>query len=303
MDNKIYIIILNYNSANDTIECIKSIKENELELKYKIIVIDNKSNDNSVEILKKCKNIELIEAKDNGGFANGNNIGIKYAIEKGAEYILLLNNDTVIAKNAINILIKKMQEDNSLGIVGSRIMYYNNRNVINYCGGDINWLKATTIHKGYKSIFRDRNNEFEYTNFVTGCCMLIKKEVFDKVEYLPEEYFMYYEDADFCVQVCNAGYKLGVCTNSVIYHKISASSGGEESAFSIKWGTRNRIIFMNKYKKYTKSILTIIFFYITRMYKIFIYKIQGQYEKSEAIKKGIKEGRKYVKEIKMGGKV
>ena len=299
MNNKVYIILLNYNSADDTIECIESIKENETKINYEIIVVDNKSQDNSIQKLEKVSNIKLIKSDKNNGFASGNNMGIKYAIENGAQYVLLLNNDTTIEKNAISILVKQLENHNELGIISSRIMYYDNKELINYCGGDINWLKATSIHNNYKQKFNNNIEKFFYTNFITGCCMLIKKEVFEKVGYLPEEYFMYYEDVDFCIKVKEAEYKLGIDTSSVIYHKVSSSSGGEDSPFSIQWGTRNRIIFINKYKKYTKGIATILLFYITRLMKVIVYTITRNKAKKIALIKGIKEGKKALERIKI----
>ena len=125
---------------------------------------------------------------------------------------------------------------------------------------------------------------------MTGCCMLIKRKVFKEVGLLPEEYFMYYEDVDFCAQVQKAGYKLGVCLDSVIYHKESSSSGGAGSAFAIQWNTRNRLIFIKKYKCYW--ILTKMFFYITRGLVIAKYIIKGQKEQLKAVIIGIREGRK-----------
>lgn len=291
--NDVYVILVNYNGYNDTIECIKSIKENN-EI-VKIIVVDNNSTDNSVAKLKKIENITLIESKENLGFAKGNNLGIKYAIDNKAKYIMLLNNDTEIKNNTISILKDKLIHDDSLGIVGSRIMYYNNPNLINYCGGHINWLKAISVHERYKEEVKEELAKFFYTDFITGCCMMIKKEVFDTVGLLPEEYFMYFEDVDFCVKVSEAGYKLGICTESVVLHKVSAASGGEDSPFSIEWMTRNRLIFMNKYKKKTKGIYTVLFFYISRLIKLLSYKVTGKIELFNAITKGINEAQTFLK--------
>lgn len=298
MNDKIYIILVNYNGAKDTINCIKSIKEYEKEIKYEIIVVDNLSTDNSIEELEKLDNITLIKSKINGGFAKGNNIGIEYAIKKGAQYILLLNNDTIICENSISILLKRLKEESEIGIVGSRIMYYEDKSLINYYGGKFNWFKGITIHEGYKQKYIEDNQKNKNTDFITGCCMLIKREVIEKVGMLPEEYFMYFEDADYCMQVLEKGYKLEVCADSVIYHKVSVSSGGENSAFSIKWGNRNRLIFINKYKKYTKGILTKIIFYVTRFILFIKYNIVGEKEKSKAIIEGIKEGNKYLRNQK-----
>lgn len=293
MNKDIYVILVNYNGYKDTIMCINSIKKNDKDIS--IVVVDNNSTDNSIENLKKIEGIILLQSDENLGFAKGNNLGIKYAIENGAKYVLLLNNDTEIEKNAITIMKKKLEKDNTLGLVGSRIMYYNNRNIINYCGGYFNWTRGITIHNNYKKEFDNNNVKFFYTEFVTGCSMMIKREVFEKIGFLPEEYFMYFEDADFCIKVKEKGYRLGVCTESVIYHKVSAASGGEDSLFSIKWMTRNRIIFMNKYKKYTKGFYTIMFFYITRIIKIIKNLLLGKKELNKAIIEGIKAGQEYIR--------
>lgn len=295
MNESVYIILLNYNGAQDTINCIKSIRLNEPNLSYKIIVVDNLSTDDSVDKLKNIDNIILIEAKENGGFAKGNNLGIKYAMEQGANYILLLNNDTEIEKNSISILLKKAKEDKAAGILGSRIMYYEDRDKINYYGGKYNWLKGINTHEKYQENYIDDGTDYKYTEFITGCCMLIKREVIEKVGLLPEEYFMYFEDADYCMQVMEKGYKLSLCTNSIIYHKVSISSGGENSPFSIKWGNRNRLIFINKYKKYTKGLLTKLVFYTTRFILFIKYNLKGQKDKATAIVEGVREGRKYLK--------
>ena len=299
-NSKIYVILLNYNGSEDTIECVKSIVENEKKIEYEIVVVDNKSTDDSVSKLRQLSNITFIESNENGGFAKGNNIGIEYSIKQGAEYILLLNNDTVIEKNAISILEDCLDQHKDVGIIGSRIMYFENKNLINYCGGKLNWLKATTIHEGYKKEYIQQKENFKYTEFITGCCMLIRKEVIQKIGYLPEEYFMYYEDTDYCMKAQENGFKLAVCTDSVIYHKVSVSSGGENSPFSIKWGNRNRLIFMNKYKKYTKGMITKLVYYATRYMLYIKYILKKESKKAKAIIEGMEAGKKYIKERKNG---
>lgn len=296
--DEVYIILINYNGWKDTISCVKSIQKNEKNANYKIVVVDNASTDGSVEKLRKVKDIILIESKENLGFAKGNNLGITYAIEHEASYIMLLNNDTEIEENAISILKEKLKEDSSLGAIGSRIMYYDNRELIQYCGGHFNWKRGITVHDYFKKSIEEVNDKFFYTEFITGCSLMIKTSIIKKIGMLPEEYFMYFEDADFCVKIKENNYKLGVCTDSIIYHKVSASSGGEDSPFSIKWMTRNRLVFINKYKQYTEGVATIFFFYITRLIKIISYRIKGKNELAKAIKEGIKEGIKIVRREK-----
>lgn len=294
-NKKIFIILLNYNSYKDTLECVDSIEKKEKNINYEIIVVDNNSSDGSIKELSNDNRFIFIETNENGGFAKGNNVGIKYAMEHDADYIMLLNNDTIIENNSISKLVEKLQEDDELGIIGSRIMYYSNPDIINYCGGHINWFKVSTNHENYKKIFIADEENFKYTEFITGCCMLIKREVIQKIGLLPEEYFMYYEDMDFCIKAKEADYKLGILTDSVIYHKVSISSGGENSAFSIKWGNRNRLIIMDKYSKYTKGILSKIIYYSTRILLWIKYIIIGEKKKAQAIIDGIVEGKRYLK--------
>ena len=200
---------------------------------------------------------------------------------------------TEVDENAISIMLDKISKDDSLGIVGCRIMYYSEKNKINYFGGHVDFTSCLAVHhhlnKEYKEGMEDK---FFYTDFITGCCLMIRKEVFDKVGLLPEEYFMYYEDTDFCVNVVDNGYKLGICSDSVIYHKVSSSSGGQASPFSTKWATRNRILFMKKFKKKTKGILTKFIFYSSRIPVALIYIFTGKFKLLKAMNEGIKEGRK-----------
>lgn len=293
--DKIYIILLNYNGYRYTQECIESIKKNENNIEYEIVVVDNKSTDESVEKLKQIPNIHLILLDYNKGFSGGNNEGIKYAIKNGANYILILNNDTIIEKNSISILYDEMIKHKDVGIIGPRIMYYDVPDKINSIGGCINWYKGIAVLKDWNKVYEPHERKFDYTQFLTGCCMLIKKDVFDNVGYLPEEYFMYFEDVDYCINVKKNGYRIGVCYDSVIYHKESASSGGSESPFTIKWNTRNRMIFIDKYK--CKGIITKIFFYTTRIVVGIKYLVKGEKEKYKALLEGINEGRKF-----LGGK-
>ena len=292
---KIMIILLNYNNYRDTIECINSIKQNTSENNfiYEIVVVDNKSTNESLSELKKIEGITLIQASENAGFSAGNNIGIKYAIKNKSEYILLLNNDTIITKNSINKMFLELKKHTDIEIISARIMYWDNKNLINCCGGEIDYFKGTAVIYGKGKEYKEANQEFTYTKFVTGCCMLMKTSLVEEIGFLPEEYFMYYEDVDFCAKVQQKGYKIGVCLSSIIYHKESAASGGGESPFAIEWNTRNRIIFINKYKCY--GILTKLFFYSTRIIVGIKYKLKHKGESLKALKKGIIEGRKFIK--------
>lgn len=300
----IYICLVNYNGYEDTIECIESLKNITYE-NYKIIIVDNASTDNSYEILKKLYNnygiasgCDIIANDNNGGFSVANNIAIRHAIKNGAEYVLLLNNDTVVKPELLDELLKSFQRNKDAGIVGGKIYHYDNSSLIDHAGGDIDLVKYTTSHYGLNQLDNENYNFEKEVGFISGCLMLIKREVFEKVGFLPEEYFMYYEDTDFCLKAKEKGYKLIYNPKGVIYHKGAKSSGGSESVFYVEWSTRNRIIFMNKYK--TKGVLFIysnIYFYFTRFVRLLQYTCKGDIKKSCALMKGIREGIKYIRNI------
>lgn len=293
--NKLYIILLNYNGFDDTVECINSIKECEKKLDYEIVIVDNCSTDNSYDKLKKIKDITLIKSDYNNGFAAGNNIGIKYALDNNAEYVLLLNNDTIDTTDALYMLQKKIESDPDVGAISSRIMYYDNKELINFNGGSINWFKGTVVMNNNKKKYIENQSDYFYCEYLIGCCMLIRTSIFNKTDLLPEEYFMYYEDVDFCVKIINSGYKLAVYEKPYIYHKTSSSSGGEGSPFAIEWNTRNRLLFMKKYNFKIKSYL---FFYLTRIIIGLKYLFTGKFKQLKAMIKGINNYKREIKHVR-----
>lgn len=294
----IYIIIINYNGYADTIECINSLKNIEYD-NFKIILIDNASTDNSVLNFNDLpENCTLIEQKENLGFSGGNNVGIKYAIQKGAEYILLLNNDTIVESDFLNNMLESFENSN-VGIVGCKIMYFSEQNRIWFAGGKINWIKFIGKHFGIKELddgTYDREGQIE---FMTGCCMLIKTDLIREIGLLPEEYFMYYEDVEYCLRTNDAGYKIWYNPKAKIYHKVGISGGGEGSAFSIRWITRNRLIFMKRYRHKVNNIMfyfSILYFIMTSSIRVIQYIIHNERDKSFAIINGFRDALKLKKD-------
>ena len=249
-DNKnVTIILVNYKNYNDTLQCLESLdKVNYPNLS--IIVVDNDSKDESFEILKKYANdrVEIVESGYNGGFAYGNNFGIKMALENGSDYVLLLNNDTIVDKDFLTPLVQATDNDEKVGIVSSRIMFYPEVDKVWYAGGIVDWANLRAIHYGLKEAISEKYLKNRDVDFASGCCMLIPRRVFEEVGMLPEEYFMYCEDMDYCIQVVDKGFKIKYVPESVIYHCVSSSSGGDGSPFTIEWQSRARRMFWEKYK-------------------------------------------------------
>jgi len=227
----VYIILVNWNGKNDTLECLSSLQKVSYS-NFKILVVDNASHDGSVEAIRTdFPNVELLVNKENLRFAGGNNIGIQYALQNNADYILLLNNDTTVEPNFLSELIIVAGNQNEIGIVGAKIFYYTDNKRIWFAGGTINLKTGITKHRGIRTIDVGQFNNEEEVGYITGCCMLVKREVIDKIGMLDESYFIYGEDADWCLRAKKVGFKLMYAPSSVAYHKVSVSSGGNFSWF------------------------------------------------------------------------
>ena len=285
--NKIGIILVNYNGAKYNKECIDSIKKSTYK-NYEIIVVDNNSRDNSVELLKRdFSDLTIIESKENLGFSGGNNLGIEYALKDGCDFVLLLNNDTKIEnnmlENMINVSIK-----NGFAVISPKIYYYDNKDTIWSAGAKMFWKRGIPSQNGINKIDNGEYNSLEEVDIATGCCLLIHKKIIERVGLLSLEYFLYYEDTDYIMRVRNKGFKVLYDPNSVMYHKVSASTGGEESENYIYYNTRNRLIFNNKFNSKNK-IYYMPYFGLTRVIKIIKWSIKGKFNLVNATMEGIKD--------------
>lgn len=257
ISKKIYIIILNYNGWSDTIECLNSMRKLLLEEpNISLILVDNNSTNESVlemnkwiddfnieylsvfEDIPNCKEIEIIKNDVNLGFSGGNNVGISYALSRGADYVMLLNNDTIVTENFINPLYNLLENDAILGMVGPSIHdYYNHEEFI--LGGKLDLRKCTGYH-----FYNSRVANETYVSFLSGCCWLIKASAIEQSGLLDENYFLYVEDVDYCFTMLKNGYKMSCTDKSVIYHKESKSSPVKDSIYY--YNTRNRFYFNKK---------------------------------------------------------
>lgn len=273
----VYIILLNYNGYKDTIDCIESLS-NIIYKNYKIVVVDNNSTNNSQEEITKYiedkDRVIFIKSEKNLGFSGGNNLGIEYALKQEADYICLLNNDTVVEPNFLNPLVDTMENDKKIGITAGKIMYYDNKDIVWSAGGFIDDKKAIGNNFGIDKLEDTLENKSREVTFLTGCLQLIRRDVIEKIGLYDHEYFLYMEDVDFCKRTLNSGYKLVYVPESKIYHKVSVSTGGQVSPMVIYYMTRNRLIFN---KKYNDDLINNIKFYIFYIIKLI----------SEPLRKGI----------------
>ncbi|MFA6320557.1 MAG: glycosyltransferase family 2 protein [Candidatus Omnitrophota bacterium] len=244
---KVSIIILNWNGAEDTIECLNSV-EGLSYPNYDIIVVDNGSVDGSRDLIKKtCPRVTVLSLGVNLGYAGGNNAGIKYAMDHGADYVLILNNDTVIDSCIINEFIKSSEKHKTAGIFGAKIYYYNDPACIWF--GRAKWNEDisdfNSIDDGKTDACPEVNDVHE-TDYVCGCAMFIRASLIKKIGLFDESFFLCWEETDFCERAKRAGLKCLFVPTAKVWHKIAVSFKGESSPQKIYFNTRNKLLWAKR---------------------------------------------------------
>ncbi|MDP3888721.1 MAG: glycosyltransferase family 2 protein [bacterium] len=257
----VFVVILNYNGKDFLLNCLDSVEKLKTDnFDLQVIVVDNASTDGSDKIVEqKYKDIKILRNKENLGFTEGNNVGIRYSLENGADYIFLLNPDTTVSSDLLVQLIKQAESDQMIGLVGPKIYFapgyefhkdrYKNEEkgkVIWYAGGIVDWDNVLASHHGVDEVDCGQYDKVSETDFVSGCGMLIKKEVFEKIGLLDKKYFLYWEDNDFSQKAKRAGFKLCFAPQAMMVH-LNASSSGSGSPLQDYFNTRNRLLFGFRY--------------------------------------------------------
>ena len=237
---KVGIILLNYCNYNLTIDCIESIRQSTYQ-NYEIIVVDNNSPDHSGKNLSQLEGIRFLQLEENLGFSAGNYRGIEVALSDGCEYVMLLNNDTVIDPNMIEALISRADANT---VVVPKMYYFDvegRKDILWYAGGILKYKSSDGIHIGGRQKDSKQYSIEREVTFATGCCMMIHREILEKVGLLREEYFMYCEDTDYSIRLNKSNVRILYVPNAKLWHKVSSSSGGEMSKFIVYYVVRNKI--------------------------------------------------------------
>ena len=241
----ISIITVNFNQPQVTEALLKSLLEVNTYQDIEIIVVDNGSKINSVpEWTDRYPGIIFIRSEENKGFAGGNNLGIEYA--KG-EYLFLINNDTEVTATLIKQLSDTLDSNQKIGMVSPKIHYFDKPGMLQYAGyTNMNYYLARNECIGQ---FEEDNNQYDsltgQTGYAHGAAMMIRREAMNKAGLMPENYFLYYEELDWCERIRKAGYEIHTNLTALIYHKESISVG-KRSALKEYFMNRNRILFIRK---------------------------------------------------------
>jgi GT2 family glycosyltransferase len=238
MDRTVHVIVLNWNGRAVIGPCLASLAR-VTDPPLEIIVVDNASSDGSEEIVRRdFPGAELIVNGRNLLFAEGNNVGLRRAIERGGSFFLLLNNDTEVDPSFAARMLEALERDPAAGVVGPKIVYDDDPKRIWYGGGGFYPFLWIPKHEHIREIDGSVPERGGETLWVSGCAMLVRREVIDAVGFLDPSYTIYCEDVDFCLRARRAGWKCLYEPRARVRHKVSSSSGGGMTPFKLE----NRIV-------------------------------------------------------------
>jgi len=289
---KVSIIILNWNGKDDTIECLESLRKITYP-NYDVVVVDNDSKGDDVKVLREMfgEYIHIIENNKNYEFAEGNNIGMRWALKKGIDYVLLLNNDIIVDPEFLSEMVKVAENDQQIGMVGPKIYFYDNPDKIWFAGGNISMWRCKTWHTGKGEIDDGQYDSLQEVDYITGCALLVKREVIEKIGMLDPDYLSYYEDTDWCIRAKQHGYKIVYVPTAKLWHKGGTSTGGGhtsyDSLFRAKRKGRNVLLFMRKNAKLEHWLVFPFFAMVGLVHIIIRETLRGNVRSVFALMKGI----------------
>jgi GT2 family glycosyltransferase len=226
MNPLIYLIVLNWNNYPDTLRCLESLAHVQ-EPPFCVIVVDNGSDDGSeTHIRARFPDVTLLQTGQNLGYAGGNNVGIRYALEQGADYVGILNNDVTVAPRFLGHLSNVLQDYENVGVATPLIAEMAHPERVWALGAEMRWRAgdAERLHIGDPVQMWTDHAPFEI-DIAPGTAMLAKREVFERVGFLDELYYLYFEEVDWCLHVRQAKYGIYAVPHAVVSHKVSATLG------------------------------------------------------------------------------
>ncbi|OPX60225.1 MAG: N-glycosyltransferase [Methanobacterium sp. PtaB.Bin024] len=267
------VIVVDNHSKDESVQKIKEYCNGKIEVKSPLFRYD--PHNKPLEILETefdddfqrkrivefpSKKLFLIKNDKNEGFAEGNNIGIRYVLNNlNPDYILFLNNDTIVDKEFLVQMLKISESNDKIGIAGPKIYYYDEPNRIWFAKGKISWKFCRGLNTGHNEIDVGQHDQVAEVEYVSGCAFLIKKEVIEKIGLLDKRFFLYFEEIDLTLRASQIGYKSVFVPEGKIWHKISRSGGGISGNVGLYYITRNRWLLMRRWAKKTDFLFFIIY--------------------------------------------
>lgn len=286
--------MLNWNRQADTLECLDSIRRMNYPA-FSVVLVDNGSTDGSPDAIEHWSDgeipVTLIRNKKNLGFVGGSNQGMRHALATDTDYVLLLNNDTVVEPDVLTILVQAAERSEEIGMVGPKIYQYGKVNILDSAGTrTIPWL-AQGFLVGHGEEDRGQYDSTAEMPYVTGTALLVKRAVLKKVGLMDEDYFCYFDDFDWGMKAREAGYKLHLEPKAVVHHKGSQTAG-LNSPFYMRHMVRSRILFARKHVPpllFLFAFLPYLFLY-RYLRPLAILVIRRRWVHLGALHRGIREG-------------
>lgn len=267
---KVSAVTVNWNSLKVTIECLESLQKVNYP-NFEVIVVDNASTDGSAEKIEELfPEMTLIKSEKNYGWGGGTNVGLKYAMESGSDYIWLLNNDLVVEPDALGKLVAAAERTNEAVLVSPILYFYSTRTRIQHCGSEFDWKNYVVRNISDLGEIASINEK----DFWTWCtAVLVKREVVEKVGYFDEKYFIYFDDLDYSARAMSAGCRHKLESSAKVYHRShSADVGGIRShpLHYFYYMTRNEYWF---WKERAKGLKRMVFLrmYMARLIRMLAY--------------------------------
>jgi GT2 family glycosyltransferase len=245
-------VVLNWNNLPDTLECVDSLQQSDYS-NLTIWVVDNHSREDPTAVLhERHPGVRVLRNARNLGYGAGNNSGLKRAMEEGAVYVLLLNNDVVVGADTVRRLVMAAEADARIAMATPRVFYYDRPTEVYWDGGTIDWETGETPHD---SLGLPVEEGIKRSQWLDGCSLFVRVAALQDVGFLDERYFLYFEDVDWSVRALRRGWTNAVVLPARAWHKVSRSTGGLASPAVRFYYARNRYLFMSTHRPDRKRFL------------------------------------------------
>lgn len=243
---RVITVILNTNRRDDTIACLRSLRQSDYK-NHSVIVLDNASTDDSVAAIQDCfPDVQIIQLAQNRGYAGNNNVGITAAMEQGADWVFVLNEDTTLAPDCLSQLVDAAQQDPRIGVVGPMVYHYDDPRTIQSAGGQLDHHWASR-HIAQNEPDRGHFDRPRNVDWISGCAILVRRQVVEEVGALDERFFYYWEETEWCLRARRAGWRVVHVPTAKLWHK-GVQQDYRPGPSVTYYNTRNRFLMMAKHR-------------------------------------------------------
>jgi GT2 family glycosyltransferase len=240
------LVVLNFNRREDTLKCLSSVKQNTYN-NYKVILLDNNSTDGSIQAVRSTyPEVQIIELNENRGYAGNNNVGIKAALEEGADWVFVLNEDTILDPECLSNMVITAESDPQIGILGPMVYHHDEPDVIQSAGGMLgpNW---ESIHLAKNELDVGQFDRSHPVEWISGCAIMVRRAAIEQDGMIDERFFYYWEETEWCLRIGKAGWRIVHVPQAKIWHKGVQRDYHPKPSVTY-YSTRNRLLLLAKHQ-------------------------------------------------------